>query len=84
MKTEVLNELDDLKNKVIDLITNKVENEKIMANKIEIFKESLQVEQEELEWWRTYGEYVAKVHNNVDAEACGFADGDNEYKDNFN
>jgi len=84
MKTEVLNELDDLKNKVIDLITNKVENEKIMANKIEIFKERLQVEQEELEWWRTYGEYVAKVHNNVDAEACGFADGDNEYKDNFN
>lgn len=84
MKTEVLNELDDLKNKVIDLITNKVENEKIMANKIEIFKERLQVEQEELEWWRTYGEYVTKVHNNVDAEACGFADGDNEYKDNFN
>jgi hypothetical protein len=84
MKTEVLNELDDLKNKVIDLITNKVENEKIMANKIEIFKERLQVEQKELEWWRTYGEYVAKVHNNVDAEACGFADGDNEYKDNFN
>mgnify|MGYP000965577952 FL=1 len=84
MKTEVLNELDDLKNKVIDLITNKIENEKIMANKIEIFKERLQVEQEELEWWRTYGEYVAKVHNNVDAEACGFADGDNEYKDNFN
>jgi len=79
MKTEVLNELDDLKNKVIDLITNKIENEKIMANKI-----GLQVEQEELEWWRTYGEYVAKVHNNVDAEACGFADGDKEYKDNFN
>jgi hypothetical protein len=39
---------------------------------------------QELEWWRTYGEYVAKVHNNVDAEACGFADGDNEYQDNFN
>ena len=33
----------------------------------------------ELEWWRTYGEYVAKVYNNVDAEACGFADGDEEY-----
>jgi len=37
----------------------------------------------ELEWWRTYGEYVAKVHNNVDAEACGFADGDDEYSDNI-
>lgn len=40
--------------------------------------------QNELNWWRTYGEYVSKVHNNVDAEACGYADGDNEYKENFN
>jgi hypothetical protein len=34
--------------------------------------------QGELNWWRTYGEYVSKVHNNVDAEACGYADGDIE------
>lgn len=40
--------------------------------------------QDELNWWRTYGEYVSKVHTNVDAEACGYADGDNEYKENFN
>lgn len=40
--------------------------------------------QDELNWWRTYGEYVSKVHNKVDAEACGYADGDNEYKENFN
>ena len=40
--------------------------------------------QNELNWWRTYGEYVSKVHNKVDAEACGYADGDNEYKENFN
>ena len=40
--------------------------------------------QDELNWWRTYGEYVSKVHNNVDAEACGYADGDNEYEENFN
>lgn len=40
--------------------------------------------QNELNWWRTYGEYVSKVHNNVDAEACGYADGDIEYKENFN
>ena len=33
----------------------------------------------ELMWWRDYGAYVAKRHNNVDAEACGFADGDEEY-----
>jgi hypothetical protein len=40
--------------------------------------------QDELNWWRTYGEYVSKVHTNIDAEACGYADGDNEYKENFN
>ena len=40
--------------------------------------------QNELNWWRTYGEYVSKVHTNVDAEACGYADGDHEYKENSN
>jgi len=39
--------------------------------------------EKELEWWRTYGEYVSRVHNNVDAEACGYADGDDEYDENF-
>ena len=38
----------------------------------------------ELEWWRAYGEYVSRVHNNIDAEACGYADGDQEYEENFN
>jgi len=33
----------------------------------------------ELNWWRNYGYYVANKHNNVDAEACGYADGDEEY-----
>ena len=37
----------------------------------------------EVEWWRAYGEYVSKVNTNVDAEACGYADGDEEYEENF-
>mgnify|MGYP003679098559 FL=1 len=41
--------------------------------------EKLKLEQE-LDWWRTYGEYVSSVHNNVDAEACAYADGDEEYQ----
>jgi len=41
-------------------------------------------ENTELEWWRAYGEYVSRVYQNIDAEACGYADGDNEYKENFN
>jgi hypothetical protein len=38
---------------------------------------------EELNWFRVYGNYIGKVYNNVDAEACGFADGDEEYKENM-
>lgn len=38
----------------------------------------------ELQWWREYGCYVSRAHNIVDAEACGYADGDGEYRENFN
>lgn len=37
----------------------------------------------ELQWWRAYGHYVSNAHRNVDAEACGYADGDEEYEENF-
>ena len=37
----------------------------------------------ELRWWRDYGYYVANAHSNVDGEACGYADGDREYEENF-
>ena len=39
---------------------------------------------DELKWLRKYEEYVYTVYKNIDAEASGYADGDNEYKDNFN
>lgn len=38
----------------------------------------------ELKWLRKYEEYVYRVYKNIDAEASGYADGDNEYEDNFN
>jgi hypothetical protein len=34
--------------------------------------------QEELKWYRTYGEYINNNYMNVDAEACSHADGDTE------
>jgi len=37
----------------------------------------------ELKWYYRYMYYVAEVHNNIDAEACGYADGDIEYNENF-
>ncbi len=38
---------------------------------------------EELNWFRVYGNYIGKVYSNVDAEACGYADGDEEYEENM-
>ena len=32
----------------------------------------------ELEWYRTYGEFINNNFPKVDAEACSFADGDEE------
>jgi|TARA_R100000482_G_scaffold124933_1_gene80033 hypothetical protein len=32
----------------------------------------------ELEWYRTYGEYINRNFPKVDSEACSFADGDEE------
>jgi len=32
----------------------------------------------ELNWYRVYGEYINKNFPNVDAQACAFADGDEE------
>tara|TARA_Y100000114_G_C11760630_1_gene329394 strand:- start:864 stop:1175 length:312 start_codon:yes stop_codon:yes gene_type:complete len=38
----------------------------------------------ELDWYKYYSEYVHRVHPTIDAEASGFADGDDEYKQYFN
>jgi hypothetical protein len=38
----------------------------------------------ELNWWRTYGQYVSRVYKYIDAEASGYADGDDEYEYCFN
>tara|TARA_R110000824_G_scaffold173996_1_gene352119 strand:+ start:90 stop:335 length:246 start_codon:yes stop_codon:yes gene_type:complete len=39
--------------------------------------------QKELDWFREYGYYIGRVYNNIDGEACGYADGDEEYAENF-
>jgi len=51
---------------------------------IKELRQKMSMLENEVDWWRTYGEYVSRVYNNIDAEACGYADGDDEYKDNFN
>jgi hypothetical protein len=39
---------------------------------------------DELKWLRKYEEYVYRVYKNIDGEASGYADGDEEYMQNFN
>ena len=56
----------------MDLSFREIEEQNLMLS------DDIERLQDELNWWRTYGEYVSKVHNNVDAEACGYADGDIE------
>ena len=34
--------------------------------------------QSELEWFRTYGQFISNNYPNIDAEACSYADGDYE------
>ena len=38
---------------------------------------------EEVNWHRVYGSYINKVYSNINTEACGYADGDEEYKENI-
>ena len=45
--------------------------------------EELEQTKKELEWYQRYSHYISNVHNTVDGEASGYADGDEEYEENF-
>ncbi len=51
---------------------------------IKSLREKMNQLQGEVDWWRLYGEYISRTYRTVDAEACGYADGDQEYENNFN
>ena len=42
-------------------------------------KKQIKELKKELQWHYKYMFYVANFHNTIDAEACGYADGDEEY-----
>jgi len=37
-----------------------------------------------INWFKRYEEYIYKSYIMIDAEASAYADGDKEYKENFN
>jgi hypothetical protein len=38
----------------------------------------------QIEWFKKYEHYIHKAYTIIDAEASAYADGDKEYKENFN
>tara|TARA_B100001057_G_C22365900_1_gene762664 strand:- start:40 stop:201 length:162 start_codon:yes stop_codon:yes gene_type:complete len=52
--------------------------DKEMSELLVNLQEKLRKQKSELDWWRTYGEFVSANFNNVDASACSYADGDEE------
>lgn len=53
----------DFDEAIVEFVTQYIEDEK---------------RNNELNWWRKYGYFVSKHYTNVDAEACGYADGDGD------
>jgi hypothetical protein len=47
-------------------------------------KKQIKELKKQLQWHYKYMFYVANFYNIVDAEACGYADGDNEYLETLN
>jgi hypothetical protein len=37
-----------------------------------------------IDWFKRYEHYIHKAYTIIDAEASAYADGDKEYKENFN
>jgi len=66
-------------------LINKYDNLKIEYNTLkEETTEDIKQLKILLEWFKRYEHYIHKAYITIDAEACAFADGDEEYKENFN
>ena len=48
-----------------------------LINKVMELKEFEKIKSE-LEWYRTYGQFINANYSSVDAEACAYADGDDD------
>ena len=80
MKNKIMNknEIDlygTLLEKQNEIITLIKKTKKLLGEKAKL--------SEEVNWYRVYGNYIGKVYSNIDAEASGYADGDEEYEENI-
>ena len=51
---------------------------------IEKLKAYYRADLKHIEWFKKYEQYIYKAYTIIDAEASAYADGDKEYKENFN
>ena len=66
-------------------LINKYDNLKIEYNTLEEeTTEDIKQLKILLQWFKRYEDYMHKAYTIIDAEASAYADGDKEYKENFN
>lgn len=49
---------------------------KYLHDIIDDLKKQLKNSNDELNWFRSYGEYISANYSSIDAEGCSYADGD--------
>lgn len=51
---------------------------KEMSELLVNLQEKVKKQQSELDWYRTYGQFINTNYSSIDAEACSYADGDSD------
>ena len=72
---------DSFGDKVVNVPSEELNLESLRINQLEKDNKNLlnaiRSKEDELDWWRTYGEYVNNFDNNIDQEAIDFSNANN-------
>ena len=72
---------DSFGDKVVNVPSEELTLESLRINQLEKDNKNLlnaiRSKEDELDWWRTYGEYVNNFDNNIDQEAIDFSNANN-------
>ena len=72
---------DSFGDKVVNVPSEELTLESLRINQLEKDNKNLlnaiRSKEDELDWWRTYGEYVNNFDNNIDQDAIDFSNANN-------
>ena len=72
---------DSFGDKVVNVPSEELNLESLRINQLEKDNKNLlnaiRSKEDELDWWRTYGEYVNNFDNNIDQDAIDFSNANN-------